>query len=130
MSPMAICRDGDVVHLTFRCTEVKYSSFQICRTMLSIASICRLSDVLWLRVELDIAVNGLPMGKCPGVKASASLTSSDGVTSVVLNCGLPQFKSELSGTDEVVVAFSQLFGRKVVSTISLPLLIILRSVAL
>ena len=86
--------------------------------------------VLWLRVELDIAVNGLPMGKCPGVKASASLTSSDGVTSVVLNCGLPQFKSELSGTDEVVVAFSQLFGRKVVSTISLPLLIILRSVAL
>ena len=38
--------------------------------------------------------------------------------------------SELPGTDEVVVAFSKIFGRSVVSAISLPLPIILGSVAL
>ena len=44
------------------------------------ALICRLSDVFLPRVELGIAVNGRPMRKSPGVKASASLTSLDGVT--------------------------------------------------
>ena len=98
MSPMVKCHDGDFVHLAFCCREVKYSSFQRfqnCRTMLSMALICRLSDVLLSRVELGNAVNGRLMRKCPGVKASA----------------------ELSGTDEIVVAFSQLFGRKVVSEV-------------
>ena len=84
MSPMANCCDDDVVHLAFCCREVKYSSFQRfqnCRTMLSMVLICRLSDVFLSRVELGIAVNGLPMRKCPGIKASASLTSLEGVTS-------------------------------------------------
>ena len=83
MSPMAICRDCDVVHLAFCCREVKYSSFQRfqnCRTMLSMVLICRLSDVFLSRVELGIAVNGLPMRKFPGVEASATLVSLEGVT--------------------------------------------------
>ena len=81
---MAKCRDRDVVHLTFCRRESKYSSFQRfqnCRTMLSMVLIRRLSDVFLSRVEHDLAVNGFPMRKCPGVKASASLASLDGVTS-------------------------------------------------
>ena len=83
MSPMANCRDGDVVHLAFCCIEVKcitFQRFQKCRTMLSMVLLCRLSDVFLSYVQLGIAVNGLPMRNFPGVKASASLTSVDGVT--------------------------------------------------
>ena len=81
---MGNCRDGDVFYLAFRGREVKYSSFKRfrnCRTMLSMALICRLSDVLLSRVELGIAVNTRPMRKCPGVKTSAPLTSLDRKTS-------------------------------------------------
>ena len=49
--------------------------------MLSMALICRLSDVLLSRVEFGIAVNSRPMRKCPRVKTSASLTPLDGKTS-------------------------------------------------
>ena len=78
---MANCRDGDVVHLAFCCREVKYSSFQRLQNCRTMALICRLSDVFLSRVELGTIVNGRPMRKCHGVKASASLTSLDGVTS-------------------------------------------------
>ena len=59
---------SSMVHLVFFCREVK-------------ALIFRLSDVFLTRVEIGIAVNGRPMRKCLGVRASASLTSLDGVTS-------------------------------------------------
>ena len=97
--------------------------------MLSRILICQLSDILVSRVNFGNTVSGRLIRKCPGIEASPSLTTLDGVTS--------DFKLRMASicvrtvkTEEIVVAFFQLFGRNVVSTISLPLPITLRKVAL